>query len=107
MARYDDLDTSTIALSAVVSAVVLLILILAGRAVSYAWENSAEERKSQATVYHDADNAIAQQKSVLSEFGMVEIPAEEEGQDAAKRIVIPIDRAYELIRQELSQPPNT
>jgi len=106
LARYDDLDTRTIALSSVVSAIVLLILILAGRAVAYSWAAAVEDGKYQSAKYEESDQAIADQKAVLKEFAKVERPAEE-GQEASSRLVIPVDKALELIIPELTAKPST
>ena len=106
LARYDDLDTRTIALSSVISAIVLLILILAGRAVSYSWAAAVEDGKFETAKYVESDQAIADQKAVLKEFAKVEQPAEE-GQEASSRLVIPMERALDLISQELTAKPST
>lgn len=105
-ARYDDLDTRTIALASVVSAIVLLILILAGRAMAYGWAASVEESKFSSARYEDSEQYIAQQKAVLQQFKRVE-ESTEEGQSAFSRLVIPIDRAVELMSLELKPEPGT
>lgn len=105
-ARYDDLDTRTIALASIVSAIVLLILILAGRAVAYGWADSVEQERFESAKYEEADRWIASQKAVLSDFSKVDVPGDEK-QPASSRLVIPIDRAIELVRQELTAKPST
>ena len=99
MARYDDLDTRTIAYASVLSAVVLLILILAGRAMAYAWESAVEAQKVGGARYTVAEQEIANQKQVLQQSATLE-EVVEEGQPPVTRRVIPIDRAFELVREE-------
>jgi hypothetical protein len=106
LARYDDLDTRTIALASILSAIVLLILILAGRAVAYSWASVIEDEKYLSAKYQEADQVIADQKAVLKDFATVEQPAQE-GQEASSRQVIPIERAMELIGKELVAKPST
>ncbi|MBX3420718.1 MAG: hypothetical protein KF752_04095 [Pirellulaceae bacterium] len=106
MARYDDLDTKTIAMSAVLSSVILVILLLAGRALSYAWQHSYEEQVSAGARYTAAENEIAAQKSKLNETGQVQV-AGEEGQPPTTRQVVPVDRAYQLLRTEFGSKPST
>jgi hypothetical protein len=106
MARYDDLDTTAIAQFAVVSSVVLLILILAGRALAYGWAHSYEEARSQTARYTVSDREIERQKALLADYATLE-EVGQEGQDGTKRFVIPVSRALELVGQELGSQSST
>jgi len=81
-------------------------LILAGRALAYGWSASVEEERYQFSKYVEADQWIASQKAVLNEFSKADIPGED-GQAASSRLVIPIDRAVELVRPELTAESGT
>ena len=107
MARYDDLDTKTIAIAAVLSSIVLVILLLAGRAMAYAWEYSYEEERAAKAKYLVSDDTIAAQKSQLTSYAEVQVEATEEGQQPTRRLVIPIEKAKELVRGELAPKPKT
>lgn len=107
MARYDDLDTKTIAISTVVSCILLVILILGGRAMAYAWQSYSEEQRSENAKYTTADEAIAAQKAVLKSSGKVEDPPLKEGGQPITRMVVPIDSAQQLIGKELGSQPKT
>lgn len=109
MARYDDLDTTAIAQFTVVSSVILLILILAGRAVSYGWSNSFEENRSRSARYTVSEREISRQKSLLAEFGTVEetIDQEDGEPESSKRFVIPVSKAIEFVKQELAAESGT
>lgn len=106
MARYDDLDTTAIAHFAVVSSIVLFILILAGRALSYGWSHSFEEARSRTARYTVSEREIERQKALLSDFASVEDSAEE-GQEPASRLIIPVSKALELVSQELAAESGT
>jgi hypothetical protein len=116
MARYDDLDTTSIGFAAVISSVVLLILILLGRAIAYGWANSAEDRKSQTARYVISETEIARQKALLAEFAQVRLEevesaegeaASEPEEESSVRLVIPVGNALELVSEELSSEPST
>jgi hypothetical protein len=107
MTRYDDLDTKTIAISAVVSSIVLVVLILGGRALAYQWENRAEEEKVKGSKYEVSDAEIASQKKILMTSGKVQDPPAKEGQESKTRICIPIDKAWKAVSSELSRKSST
>lgn len=107
MARYDDLDTRTIGMAAVISSIVLFILILAGRAMAYAWQGTYEEELLVNARYETSENEIAAQKAVLTKTGKVIDPPVKEGANPTERNVMPIDKALQLIGKELSTQPKT
>lgn len=106
MARYDDLDTRAIALSTVLSSILLVIILLAARAMAYAWEYSFDEERAATAKYTVSDNEIAAQKDRLRNYTTVTVEGEE-GQQPSTRNVIPIERAQEIVRQELTAKPKT
>jgi hypothetical protein len=103
MARYDDLDTKTIAFSAVISSVILLILILGGRALAYSWEFYVKDERLNNAVYHSSNEAISAQKGLLNKSGQVEDPPVKEGDKPVVRNVVPIKQAEELVAKELGK----
>jgi hypothetical protein len=105
MARYDDLDTKTIAGSAVVSSIVLVVLILGGRALAYTWQGATEESRIEKAKYTASDESIATQKAVLKMSGKVEDPPLQEGEAPIKRNVVPIEKAQQIIGKELGKQP--
>jgi hypothetical protein len=107
MARYDDLDTKTIAIAAIVSSIVLVVLILGGRALSYTWQSYAEELRTEKARYTTSDEAIAAQKAVLQTSGKVQDPPLQEGTEPVTRLVVPVSAAQELISKELGTQPKT
>lgn len=106
MARYDDLDTRAIALSTVLSTILLVIILMAARAMAYAWEYSFDEERAATAKYTVSDNEIAAQKDRLKNYTTVAVEGEE-GQQPSTRNVIPIERAQEIVRQELTAKPKT
>lgn len=104
--RYDDLATGAIAYAALISCIVLLITILGVRALTCAWVEGEEERKTANAHYYASDEKISEQKSRLVgyEKRTVEVLGSGEA-DAAptmeEQISIPIDRAKELLMTEL------
>ena len=118
MARYDDLNTSAIAYTTFVSTIILLIIILLGRALCYAWIETEDERKLAESHYVNSDLAIGEQKAMLSGYNRVQVevpplPAADgqavdgEPQPAyVERVHIPIEKAKELLFQDLSVEPS-
>lgn len=110
MARYDDLNTGAIAYATFVSSVLLLVIILLVRALCYSWVEAEDARKLSEAHYYSADRMISEQKATLSGYKKetVEVPAED-GADAqaepvsTERLLIPIDRAKELILEEYAE----
>lgn len=112
MARYDDLNTSSIAYATLVSTIVLLIVVLLVQALTYNWLVGEDQRKLTETHYHSADNEIARQKSKLESYGPAEALPKPEGQQQAEpaaeakkdRYKIPLKQAQILIMQESKKP---
>ena len=117
MARYDDLNTRAIAYTTFVSAIILLLIILLGRALCYAWIENEDERKLADAHYVSSDQIIREQKETLADYKkvQVELPPLETEDPAAppaeplteERVHIPIDHAKNLLLKELSSEPST
>lgn len=107
MAHYDDLKTGAIGYAAFVSTVILLVVILLVRALCYSWVESEDAKKLTSASYVSADKEIARQKSQISNYGKIQVPAVADPAataDAAPRMVeqihIPVARARELLLNE-------
>lgn len=107
MARYDDLSTGPIAYAAVVSTIVLAVIILLVRALTYSWVEAEDARKLVDAHYVSADAAIDKQKAKFADYGkvMVEVPPPVGSPADAKptqeeRLIIPIKKAKETLLKE-------
>lgn len=116
MARYDDLNTSAIAYTTFVSSILLVIIILLGRALCYAWIGGEDDRKLANAHYTSSDQMISKQKSAIDKFETVkvEVPpdagADPNNPPAAvyeDRLHIPVSEAKKLLLQELTTGPKT
>lgn len=105
MARYDDLNTNSIAYAVVVSSLVLLVAVLGMQALSYSLESYEQARKMQTTEYTRAKRTLSEQADSLSGYYQEQTFESESGEGAeavvSERIQIPIERAKELILKEL------
>lgn len=117
MARYDDLDTTAIAYTTFVSTVILLLIILLGRALCYAWLESEDERKLGQASYTTADRAISEQLSKLDGYKKTEVempgvpdpanPDAEVKPQLVEKVLIPLDKAKELVLEQYQAEPAT
>lgn len=110
MAHYDDLKTGAIAYAAFVSTVILLVIILLVRALCYGLVQAEDARKLTSASYVAADKEIARQKSQISKFAKIEVPAaagQATASDAApqmeEQLHIPVARARELLLKEWAE----
>ena len=116
MARYDDLNTGSIAYATFISAVLLLIIVLLLQALTFGWINGEEDRKLVDAHYYTADAEIEKQKSQLEQYAQVsvEIPPPPPTEPVApgtppaaptieKRLHIPVNQAQSLLKQELAK----
>jgi hypothetical protein len=105
VARYDDLNTNSIAYAVVVSSLVLLVAVLGMQALSYSLESYEQARKMQTTEYTRAKRTLSEQADSLNGYYLEQTFAADgpEGADEllGERIQIPIGRAKELILKEL------
>ena len=118
MARYDDLNTKTIGYLTFLSSVLVLVIILLLHALCYNWIEWQEENKLTRQSYQTSNELIDAQRASLNSYTKVQVevpvePAKTDGQapDGAKppqaqtkmveRVHIPIERAKELVLEEL------
>jgi hypothetical protein len=107
MARYDDLKTGPIAYAALVSTILLLVIILLVRALCYSWIEAEDAKKLAEAHYFAADVEVSRQKEQISSYRKEIVPAtspteNEDVQPAEEeRLVIPVERAKELLLQDL------
>lgn len=113
MARYDDLNTTAIAYTTFISSILLVIIILLGRALCYVWIETEDQRKLSTASYEVSDRLIGEQKSMLSGYQTVrvELPPAEGADPAAapqyeERVRIPIEKAKELLLKDLAAEPS-
>lgn len=117
MARYDDLDTTAIAYTTFVSTVILVLIILLGRALCYAWIDAEDEKKLTASSYSKSDQIISEQMDQINGYQRVdqEIPGvvDPASPDAPAPVEIrevvriPIAEAKAILLTELSASPST
>ncbi len=113
MARYDDLNTKTIAYATIFSAWLLVLVIFLVQGLSYYWESAEEARKRDRSEYTTSKRVLEQQRDSLNRYEWVALPVQEvpEGEpvpEPQKRLQISIERAKELILKELSaQQPSS
>lgn len=113
MARYDDLNTGAIAYSTFVGAILLLIIILLGRALCYAWIEREDARKVANASYTASDQKVSNQRGELAEYRTrtIQLASGDEGfgeePEEKELLVIPIERAKELVLEEVGESPKT
>lgn len=90
MASYDDLNTRQIWIVGVISAVLTAVTILAVQVLYFALLNWHEEAKLAGAEYTQSIAHIQQQEEALSQYGR---------NPETKAIMIPIDRAMELVAE--------
>jgi hypothetical protein len=112
MARYDDLNTSTIAYATLVSCLGLVLIVLLLQSLTFGWIGAEEHRKLVESHYTASDEDIALQKSKLNRYAeeLVEIipPADPASTTPPKpvqvpRLHIPISQAQALLKKELNK----
>jgi len=106
MARYDDLNTSTIGYATVFSALLLIVIIVGIEGLSYYWENSEEAKKKLRSEYVSSLDILKEQRDSLNKYEWVTVPAPEAGPgetqlSPTKRLQIPVSRAKEIVLEEM------
>lgn len=97
MAPQDDLNTSAVALVGFLGAVLVFIVIVALMVVFYRVETQQQYAKEILPAYSRSAQLAADQQGRLADYAWV---------DAEKRIArIPIERAMELVVEELARNP--
>lgn len=107
MAHYDDLKSGAIAYAAFVSVVLLVIVVLLVRALCFSWIEAEDAKKLTNASYVSADKEIARQKSQISNYAKLQVPAVSDRATAADaapkmedQLHIPVARARELLLKE-------
>lgn len=101
MARYDDINAKVVLYATVLSCILLLAIILAGQAMTYYWSYAYEDRRLDSTEYETSKAVIREQRASVDGYKWINEPPAEEGQEPAKRLNIPLDRAKEAVLQEM------
>lgn len=101
MARYDDINSKIVLYATVLSAVVLFGLIQAGQAMYFYLGNTVEERRLASSNYLASKAVIAEQRASVGEYRWVKEPPATEGEEAKKRLNIPLEQAKKVILQEI------
>lgn len=112
MARYDDLNTSTIGYLTFMSCGLLAVIILLLQALCYNWIDWQEDGKLVKQSYISSDQTLSAQRDALKGYAKVEeeVPVEQPKTDPSQppkvemkkvtRIYIPIERAKELMLEQ-------
>lgn len=93
MARYDDINTTQVALTGFVSALLLFAVIVAVQVLYYNYVLAETNVKVIQSPNTEADSAIAEQEAALTTYGWLD--------RQAGKVQIPIDRAKQLVLEEL------
>jgi hypothetical protein len=94
MQRYNDLNTSTIALVGFVGALLTFVLIVALQVLYFAVSREQTQRKVIGASTAGSDTLLAEQEVRLTRYGWID--------RQEKQVVVPIERAMDLVVDELS-----
>ncbi len=97
MAKYDDIDTKMVATVGVVSVLIVVGSILAIQVLYNNFDRAEAERKVIAVESADVRNLLAEQEARLNRAGWID---RQQG-----LIAIPIERAMELVVEEMRSVP--
>ena len=101
MARYDDINARMVLYATALSCILLFVIIQAGQAMTYYWSYRIEDSALERSEYETSKQAIREQQGTVSGYKWVNEPPAAEGQEAVKRLNIPLDRAKDAVLQEL------
>ncbi|MCA9192966.1 MAG: hypothetical protein KDB03_14420 [Planctomycetales bacterium] len=106
MARYDDLNTGAIAYSVVAGSVLLLLIIIAVKALCNGMIETEEENKLAKSHYETSDAEITRQRQLMAAYDKIVTEQTDENGKPIKveRYVIPIDQAREIVLHEMATP---
>ena len=94
MERHNDLNTVKIAIIGFLSALITFAIILALQVLYYSAENQQLERKVFQAPTTQSDTLLAEQAVKLTRYDWID--------REQRRVMIPVDRAMELVVKELS-----
>lgn len=112
MARYDDLNTSTLGYLTFMSVILLIVTVLLLQALCYNWIDWQEDSKVVKQSYTSSDEILTAQRKSLEGYSKVKVEVPVEAPPAAdgsaapaqmqtvERIQIPIDRAQSLMLEK-------
>lgn len=101
MARYDDINAKVVLYATVLSCILLFVIVQAGQALTFYWSYAYEDRRLDNSEYETSEEAIREQRATLDGYKWVNEPPVEEGQEASKRLNIPLDRAKKAVLQDM------
>ena len=94
MERYNDLNTLKIAVVGLLGALITLAIVLALQVLYYSAANQQFDRKVIQAPTTQSDTLLAEQAVKLTRYDWID--------REKKKVMIPIDRAMELVVKELS-----
>ena len=94
MERYNDLNTAKIAVVGFLGALITLAIVLALQVLYYSAASEQFERKVIQAPTTQSDTLVAEQAVKLTRYDWID--------REKKKVMIPIDRAMELVVKELS-----
>ncbi len=115
MARYDDLNTSTLGYLTFMSVILLTITVLLLQALCYNWIDWQEESKLIKQSYKTSDAILETQKASLARYEtvQVEVPIKADPSkpkdpkapttESVPRNFIPIDRAEAILLEQIKK----
>ncbi len=101
MARYDDINAPAVAYATVLSCVVLFVIVFATQALTNYWTGKAEDKSLGASEYTASNQVVREQRDSISGYRWVNVPAAQENAPPEKKLQIPIDRAQEVVLEEM------
>ena len=93
MVERDDLDVSMTATVGIVSVILTIATIYAVQALYFNYANTESVRKVVQVPTADADSRLAEQEAILARYSWVN--------RAERKVTIPIERAMNLVVEEL------
>ncbi len=94
---YDDLNTSAITVAGILSVIIFIVVVLGVQAVFYSYNRYEYETKELRREPTKSLAILESQRKDLSSYKQVKVA------DQQSRIQIPIDRAMEIVTEELTK----
>jgi hypothetical protein len=96
MATYDDIDTSTLGLVAVWSALITFLMVVGAQVLYFNFDKSIQAERVIAQPEIKSDDVLNQQRGKLQSYAWVD--------RNKNQVAIPIDKAMEMVVRDLSAP---
>ncbi len=100
MAQYDDVNSRSITLMGIYSALITLVVILGCQVLYFAMSQRAQEEKLMNNEYTASIAQLEKQRATLAKYGKEE---REEGTTKKEYLMIPIDEAMKAVIKEQGQ----